>query len=62
MRTPPDWRIAGANGNAGDLINLVNPRVYAEFFHRHFVDASQAWASAPDATEEERRPLAWHAR
>jgi tetratricopeptide (TPR) repeat protein len=55
MRTPPEWRIAGANGNAGDLLNLVNPRVYADFLDRRFADALQAWTGAPGTTEEERR-------
>ncbi|HSE12400.1 MAG TPA: tetratricopeptide repeat protein, partial [Rudaea sp.] len=54
FRSPPDWRIAGENAFAGDVINLINPRVYPDVMERHFADALKAWDSAPTDTLEER--------
>ena len=48
------WRISYNNILAGDLIQLVNPRVYPDLFERHFDAALKQWDSAPQDTEEER--------
>ncbi len=50
----PLWRIAYHNLLAGDLFNLVNPRVYPDLFERKFDAALKQWDSAPQGTEEER--------
>ncbi len=50
----PLWRIAYHNLLAGDLFNLVNPRVYPDLFERKFDAALKQWESAPQDSEEER--------
>ena len=50
----PPWRIAYHNLLAGDLFNLVNPRVYPDLFERKFDAALKQWDSAPQDTDEER--------
>ncbi|MGB8715751.1 MAG: tetratricopeptide repeat protein, partial [Rhodanobacteraceae bacterium] len=54
-RDPPGWRIAASGQWSGDVMNLINPRVYADFFDRHFDAALDDWKSAPVATAFERR-------
>jgi len=51
----PGWRIAYGNGLAGDFMNLVNTRTYADVFARRFDAALHAWDSAPIETQEQRR-------
>ncbi len=51
----PGWRIEGSNFIAGDIINLVNVRTYADVFARRFDAALHAWDSAPAETQEQRR-------
>jgi serine/threonine-protein kinase len=50
----PTWQITRYNILAGDVFNLVNPRVYPDFFDRHFDAALHDWDSAPTGTQEER--------
>ena len=51
----PDWRILGESRWAGDVLFLINTRVYANFMERRFAEALQQWDSAPAENEEERR-------
>ena len=51
---PPDWRISSQNIYGGDIIHVVNQRVYPDLFDRHFEKALRDWDSAPAATEEEK--------
>jgi TolB-like protein/Tfp pilus assembly protein PilF len=51
----PGWRIAAANSLAGDILYLVNQRVFFEVYDRRFADALRAWDGAPTDTEEEQR-------
>jgi hypothetical protein len=51
----PGWRIAYGNVLAGDIMNLVNTRTYADVFARRFDAALHAWDSAPTETQEQRR-------
>ncbi|HTN63758.1 MAG TPA: tetratricopeptide repeat protein, partial [Devosia sp.] len=51
----PGWRIAYGNVLAGDIMNLVNTRTYADVFARRFDAALHAWDSAPIETQEQRR-------
>ncbi|MGA9335131.1 MAG: hypothetical protein WBV39_12700, partial [Rudaea sp.] len=55
VKTLPDWRIAGENSKAGDIILLANTRTYADVFAHRFNAALHAWDSAPTETQEERR-------
>ncbi|MGH8041221.1 MAG: tetratricopeptide repeat protein [Rudaea sp.] len=54
-RPPPLWNIPSYNSIGGDLLNLLNPRTYPDFFDRHFADMLHDWDSAPTGTDEERR-------
>jgi TolB-like protein/Tfp pilus assembly protein PilF len=54
-RPLPGWRISAQMRWAGDVLYLVNPRAYANFFDRRFADALHDWDDAPTDTEEERR-------
>ena len=51
----PDWRISGQSRWAGDVLFLINTRVYADFMERRFNEALKDWDSAPADTAEERR-------
>ena len=55
VKSLPGWRIAYGNVLAGDIMNLVNTRTYADVFARHFDAALRAWESAPTETQEQRR-------
>lgn len=55
FRHPPDWRISGQSRWAGDVLFLVNTRVYANFFDRRFAEALHDWDGAPTGTDQERR-------
>jgi len=50
---PPPWRIPYHNTLAGDLLDLVNERVYPDLFERRFDEALQQWDSAPRGSPEE---------
>jgi serine/threonine-protein kinase len=51
---PPPWRIPYHNTLAGDLLDLVNERVYPDLFERRFDEALQQWDTAPrDSAEEQ---------
>jgi serine/threonine-protein kinase len=52
-RPPPGWRIAANEALGGEVLNLVNPRVYPDVVDRRFADALKAWDSAPTDTAEE---------
>ena len=54
VKSLPGWRIAAANGQGGDIIELVNTRTYADVFARRFDAALDAWNSAPTETQEQR--------
>jgi TolB-like protein/Tfp pilus assembly protein PilF len=54
FRQPPDWRISGQWRWAGDVLFLINPRAYVDFFDRRFTDALHEWDAAPANTDEER--------
>jgi serine/threonine-protein kinase len=55
VKSLPGWRIAYGNVLAGDIMNLVNTRTYADVFARRFDAALHAWDSAPSETQEQRR-------
>ncbi len=55
VKALPGWRIAYQNIEAGDVLLLVNTRIYADVFARHFDAALHAWDSAPTETQEQRR-------
>jgi TolB-like protein len=55
VKSLPGWRLGAISGGAGDIIGLVNTRIYADVFARRFDAALHAWDSAPIDTEEERR-------
>jgi hypothetical protein len=55
VKSLPGWRIAYGNVLAGDIMNLVNTRTYADVFARRFDAALRAWDSAPTETQEQRR-------
>jgi len=55
VKSLPGWRIAYGNVLAGDIMNLVNTRTYADVFARRFDAALHAWDSAPTETQEQRR-------
>ncbi len=55
VKALPGWRIAYQNIEAGDILLLVNERVYADVFARRFDVALHAWDSAPTKTQEQRR-------
>jgi len=55
VKSLPGWRIAYENVLAGDFMNLVNTRTYADVFARRFDAALHAWDSAPTETQEQRR-------
>ena len=55
MKSLPGWRIVYGNVLAGDIMNLVNTRTYADVFARRFDAALHAWDSAPTETQEQRR-------
>jgi serine/threonine-protein kinase len=55
VKSLPGWRIAYGNVLAGDIMNLVNTRTYADVFARRFDAALHAWDSAPIETQEQRR-------
>jgi TolB-like protein len=50
----PPWRITYYTLLAGDLYEMVNPRVYPDLFERKFDAALKQWDSAPQDTDEER--------
>jgi TolB-like protein len=50
---PPAWRIPYHNILAGDLLDLVNVRVYPDLFERRFDAALRQWDSAPHDSAEE---------
>ena len=51
---PPAWRIPYHNILAGDLLDLVNMRVYPDLFENQFDAALHQWDSAPrDSAEEQ---------
>jgi serine/threonine-protein kinase len=52
-RLPPSWRITRYDILAGDIFNLVNPRVYPDLFARRFDAALHDWDSAPTDTAED---------
>jgi TolB-like protein/Tfp pilus assembly protein PilF len=51
---PAPWRIPANTSTGGDVIYLINPRVYADVFERHFDVAIKAWDSAPIASDDDR--------
>jgi serine/threonine-protein kinase len=55
VKSLPGWRIDYGNVLAGDVMNLVNTRTYADVFARRFDAALHAWDSAPIETQEQRR-------
>jgi TolB-like protein len=55
VKSLPGWRIDYGNVLAGDVMNLVNTRTYADVFARRFDAALHAWDSAPTETQEQRR-------
>ncbi|MGN6729211.1 MAG: tetratricopeptide repeat protein [Rhodanobacteraceae bacterium] len=55
VKSLPGWRIAYGNVLAGDIMNLVNTRTYADVFARRFDAALHAWDPAPTETQEQRR-------
>lgn len=50
----PGDRLVAAHNDYGDLVTLVNARVYPDLFERRFDDALRAWDTAPTATEAQR--------
>ena len=50
---PPSWRIASNTIIGGDVIYLINPRVYAKVFDRQFDAALRDWDSAPIGSEDD---------
>jgi TolB-like protein/Tfp pilus assembly protein PilF len=51
---PAPWRIPANTSTGGDVIYLINPRVYADVFERQFDVALKAWDSAPMASDDDR--------
>jgi len=51
---PPGWRLSGVRITAGEILNVVNPRVYPDMFERHFDAALREWDTAPTGTPEDR--------
>ena len=56
FHSPPAWRTDVANQftGDGDVLYLINPRVYPDVFERRFVDALSEWDSAPNESPEAR--------
>ena len=55
VKSLPGWRIGYGNVLAGDIMNMVNTRTYADVFARRFDAALHAWDSAPTETQEQRQ-------
>jgi len=51
---PPGWRLSGVRITAGEVLNVVNLRVYPDMFERHFAAALHEWDAAPTGTPEDR--------
>jgi serine/threonine-protein kinase len=52
-RLPPERKVL-PNGVDGDVLNVIDPRLYTDVFERHFAEALRAWDSAPNATPQQR--------
>jgi TolB-like protein/cytochrome c-type biogenesis protein CcmH/NrfG len=52
---PLDRKRSALNAVDGDVMNLVNPRVYPYVYLRHYDDALQAWQAAAAETPDQRR-------
>src|SRR5690348_1586043 len=51
---PPAWRLSRVRITAGEILNVINPRVYPDMFERHFDAALREWDTAPTDTPEDR--------